>query len=48
MSSDLTFITNEEGQSLAKRFSDLIKDTCFLIVWLGMSIRVVFILSKIH
>lgn len=27
MSSDLTFITNEEGQSLEKRFSQLIRDT---------------------
>ena len=27
MTSDLTFITNEQGQNLAKRFSSLIKDT---------------------
>jgi len=27
MTTDLTFITNEQGQNLAKRFSSLIKDT---------------------
>lgn len=27
MPSDLTFITNEQGQNLAKRFASLIKDT---------------------
>jgi len=35
MSSDLTFITNEEGQSLEKRFSELIKDTKYFDCLVG-------------
>jgi len=35
MTSDLTFITNEEGQSLVKRFSALIRDTCFFDCLVG-------------
>ena len=35
MTRDLTFITNEEGQSLAKRFSELIKDTRFFDCLVG-------------
>ena len=35
MGSDLTFITNEEGQTLAKRFSDLIRDTRYFDCLVG-------------
>jgi len=35
MTSDLTFITNEEGQSLEKRFSELIKDTKYFDCLVG-------------
>lgn len=35
MPSDLTFITNEEGQSLENRFSDLIKDTRYFDCLVG-------------
>lgn len=35
MTSDLTFITNEEGQNLVKRFSSLIKDTRFFDCLVG-------------
>jgi hypothetical protein len=35
MSSDLTFITNEENQTLKQRFETLIKDTKFFDVLAG-------------
>lgn len=35
MTTDLTFITNEEGESLSKRFADLIKDTRFFDCLVG-------------
>ncbi len=35
MSSDLTFITNEEEQNLLERFKVLIKDTDFFDVLVG-------------
>jgi superfamily II DNA or RNA helicase len=35
MTGDLTFITNEEGQSLEKRFSELIKDTRYFDCLVG-------------
>ena len=35
MTSDLTFITNEQGQNLAKRFASLIKDTRYFDCLVG-------------
>jgi hypothetical protein len=35
MSTDLTFITNENGQNLLERFKVLIKDTDFFDVLVG-------------
>ena len=35
MTTDLTFITNEQGNNLKDRFRALIKDTCFFDVLVG-------------